>query len=490
MEWEQLDAAAPILPRKPVPFIPPTPTQHRIWNHSVDASGARRSLRLCASAVRILGSFDPIIFERSIDATVRRHEALRTQFVLIDGVPYQHVADAGAYALKIVELSRLSAPAAYQEALRQAQEFIDSPIDLRLGPVFEARAWKLRDHDYVLVVLIDHMISDGMSNAILMREIWDFYNHAIRGEQLDLPALPIQFGDYSMWQEQTRASWMRAHECYWREHLSGVQPTMLPLNQFSSTQTPPMGLTAHVPFGIELTARLRKAAQRERTLLSVFVFAAYAIVVSGWCRREDILIAFPVHGRNHPSLRNVVGFVANIMHLRLSVVGSETLRDLLSRARDEVSSAFQHRDFDRVPDFVPECITEVVFNWQATHSRIGPLEHHVVLECAAALERRGASHSDPTDRHKPQIVPLPARTPSQLKFSPVIFDTPESLHMAVAYRPDLFTSNSVQQFARKVMFVADKLAQSASATISSVLTELQHRNPEAIEAGLPEGSLQ
>jgi hypothetical protein len=474
MELEQLDLTTPIQPRLPGHPIPLTAIQRRIWNRSLDLNGTRPSLRLCATAVRILGRFDPVLFKQSVDAVVRRHESLRSRFVSIDGVPHQEVAP-GAHSFNIVELLQLDPATADQEVMRQAQDFIDRPIDLGVGPLFEVRLWKLRDDDHVLVMLIDHMISDGMSNGILTGEIWKSYEHVVRGEPLDLPALPVQFGDYAVWQERTRQSWMREHAEFWRRHLSDARPTGIPFQHHSSDGIQPVGLTAHIPFGEALTARLRKAAQGERSLLSIFILAAYAVVISSWSRQQDLLIAFPAHGRNQPVLRNMVGFVANVLHLRVPVLGHETLRDLLSRVRDEVAAALRHRDFDRVPDFIPECTTDVMFNWQTTHSIRGAVEHHTILEFATALDTLHSSQRERADLQpeKPQILPLPARTPSNLKFSPVIFDLPASLHMAVAYRPDLIALTTVRAVCRNLMFVAEQLAESPTQRVSSVLSELE-----------------
>lgn len=477
MDAVQLDMAAPIQPRMAGSTIPLTAAQRRVWNISVSPNGLRLSLRLCASAVRILGPLDSTLLSKSLALVVSRHEALRSRIISIDGIPRLHIEDINDYALSIFDLSNLSLPEARQEALRLAQEFIDRRIDLSTELFFEARAWKLRDDEYVLVLLIDHMVSDGTSNGILTRELWSLYDLAARGESPVLPKPAVQFGDYAVWQARTYSAWMREHSAYWREHLSGVQPTVLPTDGTLSEPEGAVGTTVHIPFGNELTASLRAAARREGTLLSVLVLVAYSVVTSHWCRQEDILLSFPSHERQRPILRNVVGLIAGVLPLRIQVLNGQTLRELLMQVKSELSSALRHRDFDRVPDFIPECVSEVSFNWQTTHSERGALDHHTVLECADAFIRSVPQDTE-RDGEQPQvnklrILSLPARTPHNLKFASVIFDTPDGLHMAVAFRPDLLKQSTIERFGRNLLSVAEQLAERPSTTIASAMSELQ-----------------
>jgi hypothetical protein len=421
---------------------------------------------LCASAVRILGPLDPDLLRKGIDATVQRHESLRTRFRSQNGQLCQQVDSSNDPVFTVIDLSELPLSAAERAAQPLVQEFIDAPVDLSAGPLFEARAWKLGTNDYILVLLIDHMISDGLSNGILCREIWSSYQRAARGESPVLPRLAVQFADYAVWQERTREPWMAAHSAYWSRHLQGIRRMELPKDDASSSERRCDGSMLHLPFGEPLTTSLRQTARAERTLTSLLVLTAYAVVMSSWCRQEDLLILFASHGRQQPGLQNVIGFVATFLPLRVAVRGDATLHALIEQIKHELAAALRHRDFDRVPDFVPQCKSEAIFNWQIVASERSALDQHTMLEAVA-----------PRDALKDELLiePLAVRFPNRAKFVPVIFDTASGLHLTVNFRPDLLASTTVGRFGRNLLLVARELVADASRRIAPLLAMLDER---------------
>lgn len=476
MNSQFIDLDSPIEPRAPESPIPLTAMQARIWNGLLKADGRRTSLRVCASAVRIVGPLSLALLRRSIEVVIRRHEALRTRIVLKNGSLYQQIEPVPVDVLSVIDLSDQHVR---REVSRLAQEFIDTRIDLAVGPLFEAKVWRLSDNEHVLVLLIDHIVSDGVSNGILTREVWECYRQGMLGQQdpVSLPQIPVQFPDYAVWQAQTRLVWLEKHAEYWRQHLRGASPTVIPADQSLSDRKPTIGVIKHIPFGDELTAALREAARRERALLSIFVLTAYAVVLSAWCRREDLLVVFPSHGRHRSALRNVVGFLANVLLLRIQVKREHTFGELLAQVKREIAAAFEHRDFDRVPDLLPECTTEVSFNWQATHSKQGPLDHHVVLECADQLSRSfefdsgtGVEKSHTTNQLR--VLPFTARTLECEKFVPMIFDTPSDIHMTVRFDPSILAPVTIEKFGRSLLTIAKEICQHPTLCIASLLGKI------------------
>lgn len=433
---------------------------------------------MCASAVRVTGVLDLDLLERSICIVIRRHEALRTRIVEEGGHPHQKIEPVPVRALRIVDLSDQRTNA-QREVSRLAQEFIDTPIDLAAGQLFEAKVWRLSDNEHVLILLIDHIISDGVSNGILTREVWECFRQGALGvlESISLPEIPVQFPDYAVWQARTYLAWMEKHAGYWTQHLRGASPTVIPEDRSRPDRTLALGITKHISFGDELTVALRGAARRERALLSVFVLTAYAVVLSAWCRTEDLLVIFPSHGRHRPTLRNVVGYIANMLYLRIVVKREQTFGEVLAQVKREVATALEHRDFDRVPDLLPECATEVIFNWQTTHSKQGPQDHHVILECGDQLSRScefgpdtKAKNVNTTDELR--VLPFPARSPDRAKFIPVIFDTPAALHMAIGFDPNIIAPVTVERFGRRLLLVAKEICQCPMPSIASLLGKI------------------
>lgn len=466
---EPLNSRAPIRPRTTDSPIPFTPIQRRMWEF-LARKGRPLSLRMCASAVRVLGPLDIGHLQRSIEALIHRHESLRARLIVLDGTAQQHIDAPAEYRLNLVDLSNHSE--GHTEVKVLVQEFLDQQIDLMTGPLFEAKLWKLSDREHVLVLLIDHFVCDGVSNGILTREMWTLYDQSVRGQSFSLPALAVQFADYAVWHQQTHAAWMQGHESYWRERLKGVQPLEVPLDMPPEGANNSSGATTYVPFGDTLSAALRDVARRERTLLSLVVLAAYVIVISNWCRRDDLLVEFVSHGRHRrPELQNVVGYLSNLIYFRIALSDHDTFRSLLTRIQLEFSSAFQHQDFDRVPDFIPECQSEVGFNWQPTCWVGGRLDHHVVLECASELDRHPPWGRDPDRSQGPEggsirIQPFAARSPVSVKFGPVMFDTMSGIYMAVAHQANPLAQQAIERFGQNMLFAMGELAKNPSVRIA------------------------
>jgi len=431
---------------------------------------------MCASAVRIVGPLSLELLQRSIEGVIRRHEALRTRIVSISGSLYQQVEPITAYVLITIDLPDPPARAR-SEVSRLAQEFINARIDLAVGPLFEAKVWRLSDDEHVLVLLIDHIVSDGISTGIISREIWECYRQGTLGQPVSLPGIPVQFPDYAVWQAQTRLAWMERHAEYWRQHLRGARPTLIPVDKRLSDRTPAIGVIKHILFGEAITVALREAARRERALLSVLFLAVYAVAVSAWCKTEDLLVAFPSHGRHRPGLHNVVGYLAHVLPLRIRVEKAYMFRELLAQVKREIATAFEHRDFDRVPDLVPECTTDVIFNWQTTHSKQGPLDHYVLVECADQLSRSfkfdsGTEPEKPHATNQLRVLPFTARTVESAKFAPVIFDTPSDIHILVRFDPNVLAPATVEMFGRHLSIIAMETCEHPTLCIASLLDKI------------------
>lgn len=476
---QAIDLDRPIEPRPPGHSIPLTSSQARIWIGSLRSDGGRSSTRMCASAVRIDGSLSIVLLERSIDIVIRRHEALRTRIVVRSGIPCQDIGPAPAHVLSVVDLSDQPS-CAHREVVRLVEEFIETSIDLLIGPLFEARIWRLSDYQHVLVLLIDHIVSDGVSNGIVAREVWECYRQVALGQPVSLPEIPVQFPDYAVWQARTRLAWMEKHGEYWREHLRGAAPTVIPADRIRSDRMPETEAIKHIPFGDALTSALREAARREHALLSVFVLAAYAVALSDWCRKEDLLLAFASHARHRSALRNVVGFLANMLYLRIQVKRDHTFSELLAQVKRELATALEHRDFDRVAELLPECATNVGYNWQSTHSTQGSLDHYVATECEHPLSRSFEFEFDPgiemqksSRSNHLRVLPFPVRSsgfPTQ--FIPVIFDTPSTLLMMIRFDSRTHAPDTIERFADNLFAIAKVGCQRPTAWIASMVDKL------------------
>jgi hypothetical protein len=452
-QLSRLELCAPIEPRPDGCAVPLT-VQQRLMLELLGGRAADEkilSVRMCASATRILGPLHVELLRRSIETVVRRHEALRTRFPVVHGTPTQHIDAAGEYALTVVDLVDLPQSEVEQTVKRLAQDFQEQEIDLTAGPLFEARLFKLSAEHHVLIVLIDHMVSDGISNGLLNKEIWLGYDAGVRNEQPSLPPLPVQFADYAVWQQRTHEAWRRDHEPYWKEHLRDARGTRLPTPSALPLAKPAAAVTRHFSFGPLLSERLREVARRERTMHSVVALTTYAVAMSHWCQQEDLLIRCPIHGRQgRPELANLIGFVMNVLYVRMNIRRQDTLLDLLAQAQQEMARALEHRDFDRVLELMPDCRTELEFHWRS----------------AKWAGRNSDPHTSDGIRRRPFLMRVPD---GRWKFWVLFNDTLADLCVMVQYWPHWVPSGAVEEFASNLRVVAAALVDRPRVQVCSVL---------------------
>lgn len=323
--------------------------------------------------------------------------------------------------------------------MQLAQQFVDSKIHLSTGPLFEARLFRLSDSEHVLILLADHLIADAGSCAILTRDLWSLYQQGMRGMPLSLPDLPIQFADYAVWQHRTYPAWLEQHESFWRGRLERAPRTVLTPDAELAPVDHPVGATLHFPFGKRLTLSLQELARRERTLLALVVLAVYAITMSRWCKQHDLVIEFVSHGRyGRPELENMVGFLANSLYLRIETKDDDAFLDVLKRVSREFHAAYEHQDYGQLIYFLPQCATDLSFNWipntWGRKSSGSPQEPELGLK----------------------LLPFPVTFIWPVKFSPYFSDTPAGIVMTVNYRPDLFAAATIERFGRNLRACAEE----------------------------------
>ena len=291
------------------------------------------------SALRLKGRLDPVALQRSFDALVARHESLRTHLKPEDGRVVQVI---GAPAS--VEIAQVDVDAS---ALRsQVEAYIAQPFDLTQGPLM--RVWLLRvaADDHVLVLVQHHIISDGGSMQVMVDELVQLYAAFSQGEVPKLPALPIQYADYAVWQRQ----WMEAGEkarqlAYWRDLLGGEQPVLeLPLDHARPSQQSHRGasLDIHVP-AARVTA-LRALAQREDMTLFMLLLASFQALLHRYSGQRDIRVGVPIANRNRVETERLIGFFVNTQVLKADIDGQQTVAQLLAQVKQRALEAQAHQD--------------------------------------------------------------------------------------------------------------------------------------------------
>jgi len=301
-------------------------------------------------AVRLRGALDRVALERALQAIVGRHDALRTTFAVENGEPVQVVHDALTLTVPVETVADEGALAArLRGEARRA-------FDLAKGPLLRALLCLRAGDDHVLLLTLHHIVADGWSLGVLVEEFSELYSAAVANRPPRLAELPVQFADFTDWQNEALASEAAAHELAgWQLHLAGATtllglPADLPRPAAQSYRGALWLRT--LPAG--LTAPLQALARREGATLFMTLLAAFETLLARWSRQDEWLIGTPVAGRARSETERLIGFFVNTLVLRVDVAGDPTFTELLARTKQEALAAFGRQDtpFDRVVDAV------------------------------------------------------------------------------------------------------------------------------------------
>jgi amino acid adenylation domain-containing protein len=338
-----------IVPRAAGGEAPLSVAQERLWFlHRVGQGG----IYTIATPVRLSGALDPAALERSLGEIVRRHDALRTTFREVDGVPVQAVAPFGGFALTVEEVPGADEAEREAEARRRVAAETARPFDLAAGPLFRARLLRLDAGEHVLVVCMHHIVSDEWSMEVLFRELWALYGAYAEGRASPLPPLPVQYADYAAWERREVGGEARSL-AYWTDRLAGA-PTLLELPADHPRPPAPSFRGGTVPVNVpaKVAERLREVARSEGATPFMVVLAAFQVLLGRYAASEDVVVGTLVAGRTRAEVQGLIGLFTNTLVLRTGLSGDPTFREVVRRARATVLGAREHQDlpFGRLVD--------------------------------------------------------------------------------------------------------------------------------------------
>ncbi|HSV65773.1 MAG TPA: amino acid adenylation domain-containing protein, partial [Mycobacteriales bacterium] len=301
-----------------------------------------------ALPLRLVGRLDVPALTGALSELVARHESLRTTFEAVEGRGVQVVHPAYDVRVPVVDLSdRHLQPEREAELDRVLAAEYARPFDLRQGPLFRVLLVRLGDDDHVLLLTTHHIITDGWSMGVLVEELSTLYSAAQRGEPAVLPALPLRYADYAVWQrDRLSGPALDGQLDYWRRQLAGLTPLELPADRPRPAVRTSAGAVHELAVPASVAARLGEIARAADTTLFTVLVAACQVLFARYAGQDDVAIGTVVSGRNRPELERLVGFFVNTVVLRSTVPGDQTFRDFLAGVKDTVLDAFSH---DEVP---------------------------------------------------------------------------------------------------------------------------------------------
>ncbi|WP_051623255.1 condensation domain-containing protein [Pectobacterium atrosepticum] len=336
--------------------LPLSFAQQRLWFIGQLDQAASQAYHLPA-ALRLTGKLDKPALTTALDGLIARHESLRTHFALVDGQPSQQIApEETRFCLSSLDLRDLDETARAQRVAELTESEAREPFDLMQGPLIRGQLLQLSDEEHVLLITQHHIISDGWSLGIFVREFSALYRAALSGHAAHLPPLPIQYADYAAWQHGwLKEDTLAEQRDFWHSQLQGA-PALLELPTDRPRPAVQRYAGSHVSFRLsaDVLNALKTQGHQQGTTLFMTVLAAWSLVLSRLSGQDDIVIGTPIANRTRHELEGLIGFFVNTLALRIELDECKTLEALLTQVREQSLSAYAHQDlpFDQVVEVV------------------------------------------------------------------------------------------------------------------------------------------
>lgn len=330
--------------------LPASFSQRRLWLTDLLEPG--NTAYNISGVIRLLGPLDRGIVEKTLNEVVRRHEALRTVFESSDEDPVQRILPFQPFMLEVADISPLEEPYKLQAVAHYTRQSMRIPFDLATGPLMRASMLRMGADDHALVMVFHHIIIDGWSLGVLLKEICLLYDAFSAGKQSPLPELPIQFADYAVWQRQ----WMcdetlELQMNFWMDQLKGV-PSFIRLPTDRPRHTTPSFRGAREPFALppDLSESFRELCRKQGATSFMGLLAVFSLLLNRYSGQDDFVVGTDVANRSRLEIEGVVGCFVNLLPLPMRLGGDPSFRDYLQRTRALTLAAYARQDipFDQL----------------------------------------------------------------------------------------------------------------------------------------------
>lgn len=324
--------------------VPLSFAQQRLW--FLDQLENESNTYNIPLAVKIIGLLDVEVLEKAITEIIQRHEVLRTTFPTVDGSPIQAIAPTLDLTLMVIDLQSLPEVDQLSEVQRLATEEAHLPFDLAKGPLLRGILLKLSESEYVLVFTVHHIVFDGWSMGILIRELTILYKSFSTGNPSPLPELTIQYADFAHWQRQWLCGKVLEDQLsYWRQQLSGdISVLQLPTDKARSLVQTFQEASQSIVLSKTLTKAIKTITEQSGATLFMTLLAAFQTLLYRYTGQEAISVGSPIANRNRTEIEGLIGFFANTLVLRTHLSGDLSFLELLRQVQEVALGAYANQD--------------------------------------------------------------------------------------------------------------------------------------------------
>nr|QEO74053.1 condensation domain-containing protein [uncultured bacterium] len=410
--------------------LPLSYAQQRLW--FLDQLEPHSAAYNMPAALRLAGALDTAALAHSLTEIVRRHETLRTTFSVENGEPVQTIHPPQAVDVTLFDLSHLPVTERERRAQQIVAEEAARPFDLAVGPLLRTQLLKLSEEEHIALLTMHHIISDGWSLGVLVREVGALYEAFAAGTESTLRELSVQYADYAVWQRE----WLQGDVLdeqlgYWREQLRGAPAVLeLPTDRPRPRQQSYRGAAHGFTLGAELSRDIKELNRQEGTTLFMLLLAAWQVLLSRYSGQSDISVGTPIAGRTHAETEDLIGFFVNTLVLRTDLSGNPSFREVLRQAREVCLGAYAHQDvpFERL-------VEELQPAREMSHSPL--FQVMLILQNAPerVLELSGLRLSNAVREN----------TTAKFDLELAVQEVGDDLHGTFTYNTDLFDASTIER---------------------------------------------
>lgn len=425
-------------------MFPASVGQRRLWFN--DQKNPGRALYNIPYVVQATGSLDLEVFRRSVREVLRRHESLRTYFVAEEGEPRQVILVELDYEVPApVDLRSLPAEKREQEVYDLVQAEINAPFNLGVAPLWRVKLFRLQEQEYVLLVVMHHIISDGWSMGVMLSEVSTIYTAFLAGKPSPLPELPVQYADFSEWERQMlEGKALREQLTYWMNTLSGTPALNLPYDRPKKTSIPGKGGCHFFRVEADLAEKLRQLSHQWNATLHMTLLAAYQTLLYRYTGQRDIAVGSNIARRNRPAVERLIGYLSTNVILRTKLSADWSFYELLSHLRETALGAYAHQDIPL------DCVVQEL---AAERDPNRPLIFHVTFTLQNLPNPDAPLGSMEL---KPFNIPV---APAKHDIQVFVSDTGGPLSFGVLYNMDLFNPETITTIFEHYSFLLQSIVK-------------------------------
>jgi amino acid adenylation domain-containing protein len=432
--------------------------QQRLW--FLEQLNRGSSAYNLSRAIRFSGKLNVAALIDSFNEIVLRHEALRTNFISQQGKPFQKIRSPFKLSLPVVDLQHLTESAREVELQRLAAQEAREGFDLASDPLLRLTLLRLSQEEHVLLFTMHHIVSDGWSTGILVREVAALYEAFSGGQPSPLPELHIQYADFALWQQNwLQGQVLETQLAYWRKQLNDPSVLDLPTRSRPAVQSL-QGATQSILISKTLAESIKALSQKQGVTLFMTLLAAFKTLLYRYTSQEDILVGSPIANRNREEIENLIGFFINNLVLRTKLSGNLSFLELLQRVREITLEAYTHQDLP-----FEKLVSELQL--ERDTSRAPLFQVMFVLENAPMppLELPGLT-----------LQPIDSET-GATKFDLTLYlvDTEEGLTASLEYSTDLFEKSAIARMLEHFQILLSSIVDTPERSIATlpILTQAE-----------------